>query len=75
MIELSLVTLLTNMAPRFCEYKKQGYDTTKSTLLAYSEMHDKYDSKDIRRVVDKGVGLKEMSVAIVATTCPIDALK
>lgn len=75
MIELSLVTLLNSMAPRFCDYKRQGYDTTKSTLLAYSEMHDKYQSKDIRRVINNGVGLKEISVAIVATTCPIEALK
>ena len=74
MIELSLITLLNSMAPRFCDYKKQGFDTTKSTLLAYSEMHDKYKSTDIRRVVKNGRGLEQIAVAMVATTCPIDAL-
>ena len=75
MIELTLITLLDTMAPRFCDYKKQGLGTTKSTLLAYSEMHDKYKSSEIRRVVRDGVGLKEIAVAMVATNCPIEALK
>lgn len=75
MIELTLITLLNNMAPRFCYHKKAGLDTTKSTLLAYSEMHDKYNSSDIRRVVKDGRGLQQIAVAMVATTCPIDALQ
>lgn len=75
MIELSLITLLNSMAPRFCDYKRQGFDTTKSTLLAYSEMHDKYNSADIRRVVKDGKGLQQIAVAMVATTCPMEALK
>lgn len=75
MIELSLITLLNSMAPRFCEYKKQGFDTTKATLLAYSNMHDKYKSSEIRRVIKNGTGLKQIAVAMVATTCPLDALK
>ena len=75
MIELTLITLLDTMAPRFCDYKRQGLDTTKSTLLAYSEMHDKYKASDIRRVVRDGVALKEIAVAMVATTCPLDAIQ
>ena len=75
MIELSLITLLNSMAPRFCDYKKQGYDTTKSTLLSYSEMHDKYKPTDIRRVVRDGRGLKEIAVAMAITSCPLDAAK
>ena len=75
MIELSLITLLNSMAPRFWDYKKQGYDTTKSTLLSYSEMHDKYKPADIRRVVKDGRGLQQIAVAMVATTCPMEALK
>ncbi len=75
MIELSLVTLLQSMAPHFCEYKRDGLDTTKATLLAYSDVHDQYASKEIRRVVRDGKGFKEISIAIVATTCPIDAIQ
>ena len=75
MIELTLITLLQTMAPRYCHYKKSGFDDTKSTLLAYSEMHDKYRSSDIRKAVRDGRGLKEIAVAMVATTCPMDALK
>ena len=75
MIELTLIALLDSMAPRFCHYKKSGLDTTKATLLAYSEMHDKYKSSDIRRVVEDGKGLNQIAVAIIATTCPIDALQ
>ena len=75
MIELTLITLLNSMAPRFCHYKKSGFDTTKATLLAYSEMHDKYKSTDIRKVVRNGKGLQQIAVAMVATTCPVEALK
>lgn len=75
MIELTLITLLQTMAPRYCHYKKSGFDDTKSTLLAYSEMHDKYRSSDIRKAVRDGRGLKEIAVAMVATTCPMEALK
>ena len=75
MIELSLITLLNTMAPRYCHYKKSGFDDTKATLLAYSEMHDKFNSSDIRSAVRDGVALEQIAVAVVATTCPIDALK
>ena len=75
MIELTLITLLQTMAPRYCHYKKSGFDDTKATLLAYSEMHDKYKSSDIRKAVRNGKGLKEIAVAMVATTCPLDAVK
>ncbi len=75
MIELTLITLLNTMAPRYCHYKRSGFDDTKSTLLAYSEMHDKYRSVDIRKAVRDGRALKEIAVAMVATTCPMDALK
>ena len=75
MIELTLITLLRTMAPRYCHYKKSGFDDTKSTLLAYSEMHDKYRSSDIQKAVRNGRGLKEIAVAMVATTCPMEALK
>jgi len=75
MIELSLITLLNTMAPRYCHYKKSGFDDTKATLLAYSEMHDKYRPTDIRKVIRSGKGLKEIAVAMVATTCPLDAVK
>ena len=75
MIELTLITLLNNMAPRFCHYKKSGFDTTKATLLAYSEMHDKYKPTDIRRVVRDDRGLKEIAVAMAITSCPLDAAK
>ena len=75
MIELTLITLLQTMAPRYCHYKKSGFDDTKSTLLAYSEMHDKYRSSDIQKAVRNGRGLKEIAVAMVATTCPMEALK
>ncbi len=70
MIELSLLTLLNTMAPRFCEYKSQGMDDTKSTLLAYSDMHDKYPAEAIRNAVVNGKGLKEIAVATVLLNCP-----
>ena len=70
MIELSLLTLLNTMAPRFCEYKSQGMDDTKSTLLAYSDMHDKYPPKAIRKAVENGRGLKEIAIATVLINCP-----
>ena len=63
------------MAPRYCHYKASGFDDTKATLLAYSEMHDKYNSSAIRSAVRDGQGLKTMAVAMVATTCPLDAIK
>ena len=74
MIELSLITLLNSMAPRYCDYKRSGLNDTKSTLLAYSEMHDKYPSAAIRKAVRNGVGLKTIAVAMVATTCPLEAI-
>jgi len=74
MIELTLITLLNNMAPRYCHYKSTGFDDTKATLLSYSEMHERYSPKDIQRVVRDGKGLKTIAVAMVATTCPLDAL-
>lgn len=74
MIELSLLTLLNTMAPKFCEYKSQGMDDTKATLLAYSDMHDKYPSKSIRRAVSEGRGLKEIAIATVLITCPGEVL-
>lgn len=70
MIELSLLTLLNTMAPKFCEYKSQGMDDTKATLLAYSDMHDKYPSKAIRKAVGEGRGLKEIAIATVLLNCP-----
>ena len=70
MIELSLLTLLNTMAPRFCEYKSQGMDDTKATLLAYSDMHDKYSREQIRGAVIDGKGLKEIAVATVLLNCP-----
>lgn len=75
MIELSLVTLLNTMAPRYCDYKRSGFDDTKATLLAFSDMHKKYRADDIHKTVRDGKGLKAMAVAMVATTCPLDALK
>ena len=75
MIELTLITLLQTMAPRYCHYKKSGFDDTKSTLLAFSEMHDKYNTSDIRHVVREGKGFEQIAVAIVATTCPQAALQ
>ena len=74
MIELSLLTLLNTMAPRFCEYKSQGMDDTKSTLLAYSDMHDKYPSGAIRKAVEDGRGLKEIAIATVLLNCPGEIL-
>ena len=70
MIELSLLTLLNTMAPKFCDYKRLGYDDTKSTLLAYSDMHDKYPAKAIRGAVENGRGIKEIAVATVLLNCP-----
>ena len=70
MIELSLLTLLNTMAPRFCEYKSQGMDDTKATLLAYSDMHDKYSAESIRTAVAEGKGIKEIEVATVLLNCP-----
>lgn len=70
MIELSLLTLLNTMAPRFCEYKSQGMDDTKATLLAYSDMHDKYSTEDIRAAITNGKGIKEIAVATVLLNCP-----
>lgn len=70
MIELSLLTLLNTMAPKFCEYKVQGMDDTKATLLAYSDMHDKYSTAAIRKAVVEGRGLKEIAVATVLLNCP-----
>ena len=75
MIELTLITLLQTMAPRYCHYKKSGFDDTKSTLLAFSEMHDKYNTSDIRQVVRDAKGFEQIAVAIVATTCPGAAIK
>lgn len=75
MIELTLITLLQTMAPRYCHYKKSGFDDTKATLLAYSEMHEKYDGNDIRNAVRNGKGLQQIAVAMVATTCPLEAIK
>ena len=74
MIELSLITLLNSMAPKFCEYKSQGYDDTKSTLLAYSDMHSKYSAKAIKRAVRNGRGLKEIAIATVMLNCPGEVL-
>ena len=74
MIELSLLTLLNTMAPKFCEYKSQGMDDTKSTLLAYSDMHDKYQPKAIRKAVENGRGLKEIAIATVLLNCPGEVL-
>ncbi len=74
MIELSLLTLLNTMAPKFCEYKSQGMDDTKSTLLAYSDMHDKYPPKAIRSAVENGRGLKEIAIATVLLNCPGEIL-
>ena len=70
MIELSLLTLLNSMAPKFCDYKSQGMDDIKSNLLAYSDMHDKYPSQAIRKAVDGGRGLKEIAIATVLINCP-----
>ena len=75
MIELSLMTLLNTMAPRYCDYKRSGFDDTKATLLAFSDMHKEYRPDAIHRAVRDGKGLKTMAVAMVATTCPLDALK
>ena len=70
MIELSLVTLLNSMAPKFCDYKSQGMDDTKATLLAYSDMHDEYSPASIRHAVSNGRGLKEIAIATVLINCP-----
>jgi len=70
MIELTLVTLLQTMAPRYCHYKKSGFDDTKATLLAYSEMHDQYKPSAIRQVVRDGKGFEAIAIGLVATTCP-----
>lgn len=75
MIELSLMTLLNTMAPRYCVHKASGLNDTKSTLIAYSEMHDLYDSSEIRRVIRDGVAMEQMAVAMIATTCPLDAIR
>lgn len=75
MIELSLITLLNSMAPRYCDYKRSGLNDTKATLLSYSEMHDKYPSAAIRKAVLNGRGLEAIAVAMVATTCPLEAVK
>ena len=63
------------MAPRYCHYKKSGFDDTKATLLAYSEMHDKYNSSQIRKAVRDGRALEQIAVAMVVTTCPLEAVK
>lgn len=70
MIELSLVALLSNMAPKFCDYKAQGLDDAKATLLAYSDMHDEYPAESIRHAVATGKGLTEIAVATVLLKCP-----
>lgn len=75
MIELSLISLLNTMAPRYCHYKASGLSDTKSTLLAYSEMHEKYTPKQIQTAVRGGKSLETVAVAIVATTCPLDAIR
>ena len=75
MIELTLATLLNTMAPRYCHYKSTGFDDTKATLLAFSEMHEEYTPNAIQGAVRDGNGLKTMAIAMIATTCPLEALR
>ena len=75
MIELTLITLMNTMAPRYCHYKRSGLNDTKATLLAYSEMHEKYKPKEIQNAVRNGIALETVAVAMVATTCPMDAIR
>lgn len=70
MIEVSLLTLMTTMAPVYCDYRGQGYDHTKSTLLAYSEMHEIYQPSAIQTAIRDGIGLKEIAVATAMVNCP-----
>ena len=70
MMELSLLTLLNTMAPVYCEYRGQGYDHTKSALLAYSRMHEEYHPQAIQDAIDNGIGIKEIAVATAMIHCP-----
>jgi hypothetical protein len=75
MIELSLLSLLNTMAPKFCEYKAEDMDTTMAVLLAFSDLHTKYDPIDIQTTIRESRGFKETAVLVAATTCPLDAIK
>ncbi len=70
MMELSLLTLLNTMAPVYCEYRGQGYDHTKSALLAYSRMHEEYPPKAIQNAIDNGIGIQQVAVATAMIHCP-----
>jgi hypothetical protein len=75
MIELSLLTLLTNMAPVYCRMRGEGYDHTKSALIAYSRMHDRYSRAQIEKSIKNGIGLKEVAIATAMIHCPNQVLK
>ena len=75
MIELSLLTLMTTMAPQYCEYRVAGHDHTKSTLLAYSRMHEVYTPEEIQHAVLTGIGIKEVAVATAMLNCPSEVLR
>lgn len=75
MIELSLISLLNSMSPKFCEYKSQNMDTTTAVLLSFSEMHNKYEADDIQKVIRNSFAVKETAVLIALANCPIDAVK
>jgi hypothetical protein len=74
MIELSLLTLMTTMAPEYCEFRAEGYDHTKSTLLAYSRMHEVYTPQEVQNAVIHGIGIKEVAVATAMIHCPTEVL-
>lgn len=75
MIELSLLTLLTNMAPVYCRMRGEGYDHTKSALIAYSRMHNRYTSTQIEKSIKDGIGLKEVAIATATIHCPNHVLR
>ena len=74
MMELSLLTLLNTMAPVYCEYRGQGYDHTKSALLAYSRMHEEYHPQAIQNAIESGIGIQQVAVATAMIHCPNQVL-
>ena len=70
MIELTLLTLLNNIATDFCAYRTKDHDVLKSVLLAYADANVKYGPNNVKKVIQTSSNIKVAAIATVLTKCP-----
>jgi len=67
---ISLTTILDLTAVKYCAYRAQDLDRTKSVIMALTHVQEKYGANTIRQAVRGSNNLGVLAAAMATTKCP-----